>query len=136
MSDKIKYSRFADWDKCVLSKVGDVARLNALRAERSQQLNDDIDESSIVRECIVRKMQANGGNPTIGHYLLTAQTLANWIEEVNKDKGKPLKVTGYLKTLSIEELRQAPRHAAGNYWIWRGQSCPAGSIPKMFQRRF
>lgn len=133
---QINYSRFADWDKCVLAKVGDVARLNALRAERSQQLNDDIDESSIVRECIVRKMQANGGNATTGHYLIGATILANWIEEVNKDRGKPLKVTGYLKTLSIEELREQTRRAGGNYWIWRGQSCPTGSSPIVFQPRF
>ena len=130
MTKSNNYSRFADWDKNVLAKVGDVAQLNEIRTERSRQINGDSDESSIVRECIMRNIINSHKCPDKGHYLIPVGLIATWILEVKAEKATPLKVSAYLKTLGIAELQDQIRRSDGMYWVWRGPKCPEGSTPQ------
>jgi len=135
MTNSNKNSRWADWEKNVLAKVGDVARLNEILNERRREVDDDSDESLIVRECIVRNMIAYGGVPNTGHYLIRVEVLAKWIVDVRQVKATPLKVTPYLKTLAIAELIAPKRRADGMCWIWRGTNHREGSTPQVLELR-
>jgi len=131
-----KYGRWAEWEQCILGRVADSEKVQALILKRQIEVDDDQDEVDIVMECIRSKIKSHTSpdNIDISCYIIPTITIAEWVKDVRPDKGIPTKVTPYLRTLGIPELVKASRNATHSAWIWRGGKASKSLKPRPLHR--
>lgn len=127
MIEKSVYGRWSDWESAVLSKVGDITELRKVIAQRSGEADGDDDETSLVDECIRVHLKRNSYKPDEAFVFIPTKDLAEWIKDVKPEKAALTRVTPYLKTVCIPELKPSPRRAIGCGWIWRGNNCESNA---------
>jgi hypothetical protein len=117
-------SRWGSWESVVLSRLPQADDLQTLIAQRQEAVDDDQDEADLVREAFRADLQARKHDPDREAILLPTRDCWDILRRRMDDSRAVTKVTPYLKTLNIRELRQSNRGDAKG-WVWTGSQ--AGS---------
>jgi hypothetical protein len=116
-------TRWAAWETAVLSRVSNPAECQTLIRERQSQVDEDSEESALVREKFIQQLARRNHDPEREVVFLPSAVAALWVELATGEKKATNKQTGYLKTLTIAELKKSDRGDSRG-WVWRGKQSP------------
>lgn len=119
------YCRWGAWEALVLARLSDPAALQALIQKRQADVDDDAAESDLVRGAIAEALVRGKFDPEGQAVLIPSQRLAVIVNDATGEKRPTNKVSAYLKTLAIPELRKSDR-GGGRGWVWTGPGAGAG----------
>lgn len=125
MGNLSKHGRWAQWEAGVLSRVADPQKCQQVIRQRQLAVDDDQDEANLISECIRKEIRRCGHNPNTCVVFVPTTKLAELIAELTGERRAVTRLTPYLKTLSIPELRRARRTRNCAGWIW----CGVNAIP-------
>jgi hypothetical protein len=114
-----KYTRWGEWEKDVLTCVHDPKACQALILERQGEIDDDQDDLHLVRDAVVETLKQAGVDPDQERILIPSKQLANLVNEALQETRPVNKVSAFVKTLGIVELRKCNRSDSRG-WIWSG----------------
>jgi hypothetical protein len=122
-------TRWGSWESVVLCRLPKAEDLQALIAQRQDDVDDDQDEADLVREAFRADLEARKHVPDREVILLPTKDCWDILRRCMDDNRAVTKVTPYLKTLNIRELRQSNRGDAKG-WVWTGaQAGPQNAVP-------
>ncbi|MEI7686804.1 MAG: hypothetical protein WCL32_17430 [Planctomycetota bacterium] len=127
------YSRWAMFERDVLTKVGDADKCMALVAERQQQVDDDANEAELVASFIRMRIREDGHNPESCCFFFTTGEITGWVQDATGSKLPINKTTPYLRTLAITELRYSAR-GSGPGWVWQGKKAKANATALRYSK--
>jgi hypothetical protein len=118
---KLTPTRWASWERGVLSHVADPEACQELILRRQADIDADKEESNEFRDFIKKKLDEKSYRPeTKGHpvVLISSQTMADWYAEAYGKREAPCRVTTIVKGFGIENL-ESTRSEAARGWLWR-----------------
>jgi hypothetical protein len=124
-----KYTRWAPWEHGVLAHVGDPSECQKVIAERQAEMDDDANESEVVRQGFCSAIKARGYNPDLRIFFITNGEAAQIVAEATREAMPTNKVKAYLDTLAIPELRKSASDGVRGY-RWTGTEAPSGEKAK------
>jgi hypothetical protein len=111
--------RWPTWQREVLAKVERPDECEQLNLLRQRDMDDDAQEQDLVvahfRKCLADK----GFNPDRDFVFIPTATLHKWLADATGEARPITKVTAYLRTLAIPQMRYVKRHGCPG-WTWRG----------------
>ena len=122
----VSYTRWALWESEVLARLNDPDAVLAEVVRRREEVDDDRDESDIVRDSFVAELRRRGHDP---------ETQVIWITSaqahpmVTAATGRRLEVNAagkLLRGLSISELLKC-NLGTGRGWLWTGTKAGTGT---------
>ena len=122
--DNSKHGRWAQWEASVLSRVANPQKCQQLIRRRQRAVDDEQDETQLVTELLRRMIRKCRHDPDTCAVFIPTAMLAEWISNFTGERMAVTKVTPYLKTLGIFELRRRTRRSWGAGWIWQGANAP------------
>lgn len=125
-----KHSRWAAWEQGVLGKVDPELASLKVTERRRREVDDDANESDVVREMFQKQLRCHGRNPDKCCEFLRVELLAEWLEKATGERRSRLKITPYLRTLGISELSEK-RRSDSRGWVWRGKQAGQNQEPKV-----
>jgi hypothetical protein len=125
-----QYTRWALWERAVLSKCKEPDECMNVLAERRGEMDDDQAEAAEIREAFVKDLEGCklDSNTCVIRYFSSDA----WRVVVNATGDIKLsykKSSSLLKTLPIAELSY-DRKSSGRGFIWPGKGSPAGQKPE------
>lgn len=121
------YTRWATWERDVLSKVGNPAGIQKLVQQRQAEIDDDAIETELVRNHFRDKIAACGKEPDRVCIFLPNPVPQIWLEEATGERLPTNKASTKLETLGIPELskalkkeKQGKRQHQRRGWRWKG----------------
>jgi hypothetical protein len=117
------YSRWGLWERAILARLPEPARLQKLIADRRDAVDDDAEEAHLIRDAIADELRSRGhGEPDQCAVRIPAKTMA---EIVNHALGERLSTTAVatkLKALggAIKELDKRTFRGRRT-WVWTGE---------------
>jgi hypothetical protein len=120
------YTRWGSWERSVLACVEKPDVCQALIAERQAAIDGDQEDADLVREAFVTALKSRGHDPDKAVVFFKSAEAAKVVNDVGEDKGSPQRVTVYLKTLNIKELRKANDGEGWRGWRWIGKDTEPG----------
>jgi hypothetical protein len=127
------YSRWADWEDGVLSRVADPGSAQKLIAERQADIDSDDDEADAIREAFAAALRENKYDPDTAAVFFTCKDAAQIVNGAEGTSRTSTGTTAYLKTLTIRELRRGKSDAKRG-WVWRGSKASPSVSAVAFQR--
>jgi hypothetical protein len=130
------FSRWGLWDREVLARLPDPARLQALIADRRDAVDDDAEEAALIREAIGDELRDRGhGDPGECAVRIPAKAMA---EIVNRALGERLTTTAVATKLkamagAIPELSKRI-YLGRRTWVWAGREW-TGQTPERLRDR-
>jgi hypothetical protein len=123
-----RYSRWAAWERLVLARLQKPATLQSLIEERQGDVDDDSEEADLVRGAIRQALESAGVDPERQNVLIPSSRMAEIVNGATGEKRPTNKVSAYLKTLQLPELRKSNRGCVRG-WLWSGpQAGAAGTL--------
>ncbi len=119
-----RHSRWWAWEDEVLARVGDPAECLKVITERQGEVDEDAAEADVVRAVFVERLTDWQLDPVRQVLWIPSRLIAYLVNEATGEQRQPNKATAYLRTLSIQELRQSNRGKEGRGWLWRGAKAP------------
>jgi hypothetical protein len=125
------YTRWATWERDVLSKVVDPAGIQQLVRKRQREIDDDATEMEAVRTYFRERIAAWRNDPDKVCIFLPNPAAQIWLEEAAGERHPTNKASTKLETLGIPELSKAlKKEKTGNRqvqrrgWRWKGLKAP------------
>jgi hypothetical protein len=115
-----KHSRWGSWEEGVLARVAEPADCQKVIAERQEAVDDDQEESEIVRDFIVKELIFRQHVPDQQVIFIPSPVAARWANEATDERRGVKKAVSFLKTLNIKELRKG-RTGTARGWTWCGE---------------
>jgi hypothetical protein len=125
------YTRWALWERAVLSKCDQPGECMKVLAERRGEMDDDQAQAAEIREAFVKDLGVHSRNPATCVVCYKSQDA--WRVVVNATGDIKLtnnKTTRMLKTLPIAELYQDRLPTGLRVFVWRGEGSAAGQKPE------
>jgi len=115
-------TRWAPWEKQVLSRCVGVTACQATILERQEEFDADGEEMAVVREFFLERIEASGRNPFTEKIFLASRLAAQWLNEASRTSHDMHKAAAVLKNLGIPEIHKndrtrGPRGERGFHWI-------------------
>jgi hypothetical protein len=131
-TDEPAFSRWAQFEAQVLSKVKNPRGCMKVIAQRQEQVDDDTNEADLVAAYIRKILVDATHDPDTCCVFFTTAEITPWIQEATGMKGLPTnKTTAYLRRLGIRELRYSKKDGAPG-WVWSGRAMKVGQTAKAF----
>jgi hypothetical protein len=129
-------SRWAAWERDVLSKTALLTECQAVIKERQGLIDDDREEADLVREAFHNHLLSiYGQHPDGLCILIPSKKAAEWLSECCRKPFATNQASGHIRTLGIKELSPS-REKAGRGWIWRGQEVASTQTPLKLEDTF
>jgi hypothetical protein len=119
--------RWPTWQHQVLAKVNDPDKCERLNQSRQEVLDDDAHERDLVVAEFRERLLDKRVEPDRAVVFIPIFVLADWLKLATGEQKALNKVTAYLRTLAIPELRYLKRNGTPG-WVWRG--CKASTKAK------
>jgi hypothetical protein len=130
------YSRWAAWERDVLSRVGEPSECQKVIKERQGEVDDDQTETDLTRGAFVEDLKARGFDPDTAAVWYPASLAAELVNRALGEKLPTARATSRLKTLNVPELRKGDQKGERG-WAWRGSDAsPSASLHKLAARPF
>jgi hypothetical protein len=123
-----RHSRWGTWENDVLTKVDEPKECQKAIEERQGQVDEDAAEADIVRQGFIAELRARGHDAENQAVWIASATVAAIVNVATNERRPVNKATAYLRTLTIEELREN-RLGTGRGWLWTGKN--AGATDKV-----
>jgi hypothetical protein len=117
------HSRWGAWEDDVLARLPGPASCQRAIAERQDAVDDDREESELVRDAFVAALRDRQHHPDRQRVLIPSKEAAMIVAEATGERMPVTRVSPYLKTLSIAELRKSDRQGQRG-WEWNGADAP------------
>ena len=118
-------SRWADWERGVLSKIPHPEKLMPLIIERQSGADDDEEESGLIREAFVVNLEKVGLDVDVAHVRLRKSLVSQWIGAALGRKLTTIaatrKITTHIQSGYLPEVSEAPSRTHGRNFLWRGR---------------
>lgn len=122
------YTRWATWERDVLSRVADPAGVQKLVAQRQLEIDDDATEMELVRGYFREKIAACNEDPNKASMFLPNPAAQVWLMEAIGEHMQTNKASTKLETLGIPELRACKHKDEDRHdrrgWRWKGTQSP------------
>jgi hypothetical protein len=128
-------SRWAAWEKAVLSKVFEPEACQQVIRERQEAMNADSEDAGLVREIFYAKIRGACFDPERAVLRISTAKAAEWYREAVNDRNLSTgKSTTALRGAGVPELSYDPhdgryRTMSTRFWIWRGPLAPLSQEP-------
>jgi hypothetical protein len=119
-----RHSRWGLWEEAVLAKLPNPSRLQEVILERQDAIDEDQSELDLVRDAIIEALRQQSVTATKGAYFISSAKLAEIVNLATNEKRPTAKVTAYVQTLGIRELRKS-KHDGCRGWVWTGADAPS-----------
>jgi hypothetical protein len=135
-----QYSRWATWEKHILSKVNEPEAVQALILERQGEANTDRLEASIIEDYFAEQLAANGYDTLAAQIRIPSRLVSEWFNDATNERLSTPKVTSRLKQMAKERRihRLSPdagrRHGRG--FIWIGRDADASDVIINFENAY
>jgi hypothetical protein len=113
-------SRWASWERHVLGKVPEWAKLQDLILERQRAIDDDDEDRQLVIDHFREELKVRGHDPDGERIFVPSAEAAAWVSTATRTAYPTNKASSFLNGLSISELRKSDRGKARG-WIWTGR---------------
>ncbi|WP_425397455.1 bifunctional DNA primase/polymerase [Aeoliella sp.] len=119
-----QYTRWAAWEKDVLSRLAEPGEAQRVIAERQGEADCEADEAGIIEDFFAQQIARCGQNPKGGQYRLPVSLVATWYAWATNDKAKTAAVSKRLKQMADEgamkRLAPDPSRTHGRCFVWTG----------------
>lgn len=115
-----RYSRWSAWERDVLSHVAEPTECQAAVEERQEAIDDDDADSAMVRQAFVQELQKRGHDPEADAVFIPSADAALIVNGATGEKRPVNRATGFLRTLTIKELRKSSWTDGSRGFCWRG----------------
>jgi hypothetical protein len=121
-----QYSRWATWEKHVLSKLENPEAVQDLILERQGEASSDRDEANLIEEYFGQQIAANGYDPLVAQLRIPNRTVATWFNEATNERMRTAAITRRLNQMAnegqIHRLSPDASRYHGRCFIWSGQN--------------
>jgi hypothetical protein len=121
-----RHSRWGAWEAEVLARVDDPSECQKVIEERQSAVDGDRAEAEVVREAFVETLVHWRHDPETAVVRITSKEVAEIVTGATNESRPVTKVTPYVRTLGIKELRKSDRSDAKG-WVWTGARAAAGA---------
>lgn len=132
-----QYSRWATWEKHILSKLENPADVQALILERQGEANTDRLEAGIIEDYFAEKLAAHGYDLLTDKIRIRNTIVGEWFNEATNQRLSTPKVTSQLKQMAkerqIRRLSPEPGRTHGRCFIWTGPNADADEVASNFE---
>jgi len=133
------FSRWGEWEQEVLARLPDAERLQALITARQAEVDDDQQESDIIRQAIEVELELRGhGKPDDIGVKIPVGAMAKIVNEALNERLGTAAVTTKLRAMggSIKELKHTT-NGSKRVWTWRGKDfSPNGRMENLRERPY
>lgn len=119
------YSRWAEWEGAVLSKVLDPDGCRNLITQRQEECDADEQATAEAVEAIRSWLISKGRDPDTQAVAIKSKDLAEILTEVSGERLSTQKISGWIRQRSISQLQFYRHRTKGRAWIWREESVSA-----------
>jgi hypothetical protein len=119
-----RYTRWSAWEAEVLARVAGASGCQRVIADRQGDIDDESNESELVRDAFVATIRSQGFNPDTGVFFFTNK-LAAWVVGEATEKIPTNKLKAYMKNIAVPELRKSASDGDKG-WRWTGGKSPPG----------
>ena len=127
----IPRTRWAAWEKAVLSKLEAPAGLQDLILSRQRELDDDDSEADLVREYFRDALVFRGFDPERDRVFIPNAHALEWVNRALGENQARNRASTKLKNMGIPELRRVkPKDANGHGrrgWRWTGSQATSAT---------
>ncbi len=124
-----KYSRWAAWEKDILSRLAEPSEAQRVILERQGEADCEQDEAGIIEDFFAEQIAGCGRDPHAGQYRLPVSLVATWYGWATNDKAKTVAISKRLRQMADEDalkrLAPDPSRQHGRCFIWTG---PAADV--------
>jgi hypothetical protein len=110
-------TRWASWERDVLSRVKLATECQAIIDERRDVVDEDDEEAHVVREYFRNRLISSGHEPETEHIRIPASIAATWVEQATNSKRATNAASAYLGKLGIPEIHKV-RNNDFRGWAW------------------
>jgi hypothetical protein len=119
-----KYSRWASWERHVLSRLPEPNEAQRVILERQGECNAEFDEAEIIEDYFASQLQRLGYHPLRDQVRIPVEIVAQWYCTATNDKVKTPSVTRHLSQMATEgQLQRIAKDTSRTYgrcFIWTG----------------
>ena len=119
MAELKTFTRWADWEQGVLSRVNDPDKCQHRIRERQQAVDDDATEAQLVAAEFRQALRRRGFDPDSACVFVPSRIAAKLLKTVTGVNRATNYATRYLRTLKIAELSRTEKDSVPG-WRWRG----------------
>jgi hypothetical protein len=127
------YTRWAAFERAVLSKVADPQKCRETILRRQQEVDADANESDLVAAYFRVQLRKRELDPETCVIYWTTAEVTEWLAAATGTKLPVNKATPYLRTLSIAELRYTKKTGVPG-WVWRGRKAGKAQQPIVYSK--
>lgn len=113
------FGRWSNWESAILAKCGDLESLLKEAKRRRREIDNDSEESDLVREAIVDFLRQRGENPDKAHVFLNIQEVQSCLISFRAGEMPSNRVKPYVEKQNVAELTHK-RTNDGAGFVWRG----------------
>lgn len=137
-----KFTRWATWERAILSRLPEPAEAQRVIAERQGAANCDLDEGEIVQAYFANQLELLGYDSDEDQIRIPSATAAVWFA---KAIGEPMRTAAACRRMNqmhneqqLPRLSPEPSRKRGRNFIWRGENADLfeGEVLNDFQNRY
>jgi hypothetical protein len=121
-----QFSRWASWEGEVLACVDNPVACQEAIKERQSAVDADQEESDEVRAAFVNLLKSHNHDPDKEVVFIPSRTAAEIVNEATGENRATQRVTAFLQTLTIKELRKSNGTDGTRGWRWTGKDSKPG----------
>jgi hypothetical protein len=123
-------TRWGPWEKAILSKLKDPAKILETIIHRRKSLDVDEAARNLFIDKVIEELKRYGHDPETAVVLIPVADAALWLCQVERQPMATGQATAAIKIFSIPNLQKSDR-GDGRYWVWRGKKAKPGqpSVP-------
>jgi hypothetical protein len=130
LPDNFRFSRWATWERHVLSRLPDPQEAQRLILQRQGEVDTETDEADLIEERFMFRLGQLGYNPEVVRVRIPVHTAAIWYCEALSKKDPTAAVSRRMRQMIDEgQLKQIERDKSrshGRCFIWTGVAADAG----------
>lgn len=119
MTELKTFTRWADWEQAVLSRVNDPEKCQQLIRQRQQTVDDDATEALLVAAEFRQELQRRGFDPDTACVFVPARVAAQLLKKATGVHRATNYASRHLGMLKVSELSKTAKDSMPG-WRWRG----------------
>lgn len=127
------FSRWAAWERDVLSCVAEPGEAQKVIVERQGETNVDNDEAEIIEEHFADRLAELNYDPEISIVRIPRSIAAEWYIAATNDRQLTAKISRnigqFIKEKKLKRLQDDPSHNHGRCWLWFGSAADPTDTP-------
>lgn len=127
------YTRWAAWEKDILSRLPDPGEAQKLILERQAAADSETDEADLIEEFFSDQLSRFGYDPEVAQVRIPVATVAKWYGWATNDSVKTAAISKRLKQMADEgqmkRLAPDPSRTYGRCFIWTGEAADVLNSP-------